>query len=717
MSNYEPLLISYKEAAELRAEIGSESLMGRSIAAEQKAIDDYMAVPIEIPGHGEGGGYEHNRHKQNYIHANIAGRMYLITQDKRYRDYVADMLRGYADVYLSMTLNTSKDTNPPGRIFHQTLNENMWLLYASDAYSAIRDTLSQAERDHIVNKLFLPMVELFTETYAHDFDIVHNHGLWSVAGVGICGYAIERQDIVDKALYGLSGDSSKGFIAQLNQLFSPDGYYMEGPYYQRFAIRPMLLFAEIIERRQPDLGIFKIKDEVICLTSRAVMSMAFPDGTLPALNDSSKTMDINDEGIMIATSVCYTRDQASPTLVAMAQHQKKVWVSGAGLALSRAASKQAASHFNWGSLQLRDGAMGDQGGVSILRQNDGENDINMALIWYGQHGSDAKLHAALDHGHFDALHVSFFNRGQEVLQDYGYGRWVNIEPKFGGRYIPENKSYAKQTIAHNTVVVDETSQNKGDTATAQQKWGEDHFFVTDHAAGQGMSAFADGYYAGIDMQRSVLMLNMPGKKKPILLDLFRLVSEDEHQYDYPLHHIGQIIRTNFEYEGKAVAAPLGSQYGYQHLYELAKGEIAAGESTALVSWLAKDTYYTMLSALPQGGEVIFARIGANDPQFNLRSEPAILVRTKAKTQLFATVIESHGYFHEGSEVSVEARGQLSRVEIVGHNAEASVVRLYAEDKCISTVMVSNLRKVTSTTSNEVKFGDEVFRWNGAFEVK
>lgn len=70
-------------------------------------------VGIEVPGHGEGGGYEHNRHKQNYIHMDIAGRLFLITEDQKYRDYIVDMLTAYAKVYPTLESNVSKDTNPP----------------------------------------------------------------------------------------------------------------------------------------------------------------------------------------------------------------------------------------------------------------------------------------------------------------------------------------------------------------------------------------------------------------------------------------------------------------------------------------------------------------------------------------------------------------------------------------------------------------------------
>ncbi|MFS1436749.1 heparinase II/III family protein [Shewanella sp. 10N.286.48.A6] len=714
--SYQPLLMSFEEAAELRTHLNTDSLMGRSIATEVAALEAYLPVGIEIPGHGEAGGYEHNRHKQNYIHLDLAGRLFLITQDKRYLDYAKTMLVEYAKVYTSFELNTSRDSNPPGRIFHQTLNENMWMLYASCAYSCIRHELTTDEQQLIENDLFRPMIDLFVDTYAHDFDIVHNHGLWAVAGVGICGYAINDQASVDKALYGLAGDSvSGGFIAQLTQLFSPDGYYMEGPYYHRFSLRPIYLFAETIQRRQPEIDIYNLKDQVIKTTTYAVMSTAFPNGVLPALNDSSKTMDIKDEGVLIATSVCFKRYSQDDNLKSMAVHQDKVWVHGSGAALSDGvANSEKLAGFNWGSLQLTDGPQGERGGISILRHRDEKDDDSMALLWYGQHGSDHKLHSALDHGHFDGLHLSLFNHGQEVTHDYGFGRWVNVEPKFGGRYIPENKSYCKQTVAHNTVVVDETSQNQGDTATAEARWGEPHFFVAGDNNMQAMSAFVRGYYPGVDQQRTVVMFEVAGIAKPIVLDLFRLTSDEQHTYDYVMHHSGQIIRTDFEYQTASKLKPVGEKSGYQHLWNIASGKV--DQQGSLVSWLMGSSYYSMVSSATQDSEVIFARTGANDPDFNLRSEPVMLLRQQGKTHLFANVYETHGYFNEAIEASTDARGQVSKVEVLTHTADASAVKLTLVSGQEVNVFVSNKADVNADSHTSLEIAGKKVSWKGEVHI-
>ena len=711
---YQPLLMNFEEAAALRKELGKESLLGNALTRDIAQTDAYMAeVGIEVPGHGEGGGYEHNRHKQNYIHMDLAGRLFLITQEDKYRDYIVELLTAYATVYPTLESNVSKDTNPPGKLFHQTLNENMWMLYSSCAYSCIYHTLSEAQKRQIEDDLFKQMIEMFVVTYAHDFDIVHNHGLWAVAAVGICGYAINDQASVDKALYGLKLDKvSGGFLAQLDQLFSPDGYYMEGPYYHRFSLRPIYLFAESIERRQPEIGIYAFNDSVIKTTSYSVFKTAFPDGTLPALNDSSKTISINDEGVIMATSVCYHRYEQSETLLGMANHQQDVWVHASGQTLSDAVEKaEEIKPFNWGSLFVTDGPKGEKGGVGILRHRDAQDDDTMALIWFGQHGSDHQYHAALDHGHYDGLHLSVFNRGNEVLNDYGFGRWVNVEPKFGGRYIPENKSYCKQTVAHNTVTVDQKTQNNFNTALAESKFGQKQFFVADDQKLQGMSATISEYYNGIDMQRSIILADLEEFEKPLVIDIYRITADAEHQYDLPVHHSGQIIRADFDYQVESKLKALGEDNGYQHLWNVGSAQVA---NSSLVSWLHGSSYYSLVSSAVEGSEVIFARTGANDPDFNLRSEPALILRQSGKDHVFASVLETHGYFNESIEASIGARGLVESVSVVGHNNVGTVVSIKATSGNTYLYGISNQSEDAQAATHSVEFAGETYTWKGAF---
>ncbi|MDG2664506.1 heparinase II/III family protein, partial [Vibrio parahaemolyticus] len=382
---------------------------------------------------------------------------------------------------------------------------------------------------------------------------------------------------------------------------------------------------------------------------------------------------INDEGVIMATSVCFHRYEQSETLLGMADHQQDVWVHISGKTLSDAvAATDNIKPFNWGSLFVTDGPEGEKGGVSILRHRDEQDDDTMALIWFGQHGSDHQYHSALDHGHYDGLHLSVFNRGHEVLHDYGFGRWVNVEPKFGGRYIPENKSYCKQTVAHNTVTVDQKTQNNFDTALAETKFGSKHFFKADDEKLQGMSGRISGYYNGVDMQRSIILAELPEFEKPLVIDVYRIEADQEHQYDLPVHYSGQIIRTDFEYDVESTLRPMGEDNGYQHLWNVGSGQV---QGSSLVSWLHDNSYYSLITSATNGGKVFFTRTGANDPDFNLKSEPALILRQSGQNHVFASVLETHGYFNESIEASVGARGLVESVTVVGNNEVGTVIRL------------------------------------------
>ncbi|MEZ8114463.1 heparinase II/III family protein [Vibrio splendidus] len=713
-----PVLLTEAEIEQLHLEVGRSSLMGKTIAANAKDLEAFMRLPIDVPGHGEAGGYEHNRHKQNYTYMNLAGRMFLITKEQKYADFVTELLEEYADKYLTFDYHVQKNTNPTGRLFHQILNEHCWLMFSSLAYSCVASTLTQEQRDNIESRIFEPMLEMFTVKYAHDFDRIHNHGIWAVAAVGICGLALGKREYLEMSVYGIDRNDTGGFLAQVSQLFAPSGYYMEGPYYHRYAIRPTCVFAEVIHRHMPEVDIYNYKGGVIGNTVQAMLATAYPNGEFPALNDASRTMGITDMGVQVAVSV-YSKHYSSENgvdqnILGMAKIQDAVWMHPCGLELSKAyeaasEEKEIGMPF-WPSVELNEGPQGHNGAQGFIRMQDKKGDVSQLVMNYGQHG--------MGHGNFDTLGISFFNRGQEVLREYGFCRWVNVEPKFGGRYLDENKSYARQTIAHNAVTIDEKCQNNFDVERADAVHGLPHFFKVEDEQINGMSAFANDHYQGFDMQRSVFMLNLEELESPLLLDLYRLDSEKggegEHQYDYSHQYQGQIVRTNFEYQANKELNTLGDDFGYQHLWNVASGEV---KGTAIVSWLQNNTYYTWLGATSNdNAEVIFTRTGANDPSFNLRSEPAFILRSKGETTLFASVVETHGYFNEEFEQSVNARGVVKDIKVVAHTNIGSVVEITTEKSNV-TVMISNQLGATDNTEHKVELNGKVYSWKGFYSVE
>ncbi|MGS0466312.1 heparinase II/III domain-containing protein [Cobetia marina] len=688
-------------------------LLARRLAHAEKSLASVLSAPLCIPGQGEAGGEEHARHKLNYQHVNLASQLWLVTHDERYLEFVRGLLLGYAEIYEALPAHVSRDSNPPGKLFHQCLNEGMWLLYAADAYGNIRSELPEAEREQIEAHLLRPMIDLLVVQNAHDFDVVHNHGIWSVAAAGIAGLVLGDEALVEQSLLGNARDGvSGGFLAQLDQLFSPDGYYLEGPYYHRFALRPMVLFAEALVNSGVRPDIHDHRDQIIRKAILCLQEVAFPDGRFLALNDSSRTMGLIDEGAMLGAATLLKRYQdtrLNPAVAGLVRDKvERLPLCGGSQSLAEFAETASRAPGARASQFISDGREGNAGGLAILRAPSASGAETMVYLAFGQHGSDPTLHSALDHGHFDGLHFGYHNGQHEVLTDYGFSRWVNIEPKFGGRYTPENRSYAKQSVAHNTLVVDETSHHGLDTARACEHHGELDAFDTTDPRLQMVRARLRDYVPGVVLTRSLLLVSLPEMAEPLVLDLMQARSDGTHRYDYPLHYQGQLMMAEPALEQQASPTALGAANGYQHLWKMASGaEQAAGVSQA-VTWLQENHFVTARMVCTAPATLVQGVIGANDPERNLRDEPYLLLRSQASSQTVACVIETHGVFEEAREIASEARPRVLKLQLLQESDEACVLALELRDGTRHRLAVA----LTPGQQHAVSVAGERLEWQG-----
>ena len=261
-------------------------------------------------------------------------------------------------------------------------------------------------------------------------------------------------------------------------------------------------------------------------------------------------------------------------------------MNGAGLEVARALALAAAiPAFVRRSVQYTDGPDGREGGIGILRAGPADSQ-QLLLMKYTSHG--------LSHGHYDKLHFLLYDGGREIVQDYGAVRFINVEPKFGGRYLPETRSWAMQTIAHNTVTVDEQSHYQGTMAVAERYHADPVSFSASDPSFQVMTARVDNAYSGVHMQRTMAMVTDSAFVRPVVIDLFRVESAAEHQYDLPLYYMGHLIHASVKYTAHTgEMRPLGTQNGYQHLWVEAEGKAA---SPVQLSWLNGERYYTLTAA-------------------------------------------------------------------------------------------------------------------------
>lgn len=699
------VFLTKQDVEAVRAAGTKYPLLTRSLDKAKATVDSALAHPMDVPQPGEAGGYAHERHMRNYREMQVAGELFQITGNAKYAAFVRDMLDKYAVLYPTLGANPHAKDQAPGKLFHQSLNEANWLVGAAIAYDCVYDWLKPVERARFEKDVFRPMADWLSVDQAKEFDRIHNHGTWATAAVGMIGYVMHDTSYVNRALYGTKRNKTGGFLRQLDLLFSPDGYYMEGPYYIRYALLPFYQFAAAIDHDSPNLHIYDYRDGILKKGLYAALATTYPNGVFAPINDGSRSMNVTSPEVVLALDLAYGHYGPDTNLLAEAAIQGDVIPTRGGVEIARdLAARRTPPKAVWASTEFVDGPTGTNGGLGILRTGAGQS-ATMLLMKYGVHGQG--------HGHFDKLHFIFFDDSNPVVPDYGFARWINIEPKYGGRYLPENDSYAKQTIAHNTVVVDEMTQSGGNYQTDEAKSAQRHYFDASDPSVQVMSAKADGFYAGVGMQRTMFLIRDARLPDPVVVDLYRLTSAATHTYDYPIHFRGQLIATNVKYDAHAAdQRALGTKSGYQHIWNEASGPV---DSVAQMTWLDGHRYYTVTTAAGAGAQAIFGRTGAGDPNFNLLSEPLMIVRRQSGDELFASVIEPHGYFSELEERSLDARGVVQSVRVLASTAEASVVDVRGAVGLHWIVMTTN-GQASATAHHTVTVNGETYQWTGNFAV-
>lgn len=636
-------------------------------------VDLALAEKINVPLPTDaGGGYTHEVHKRNYALIRDAGRLYLITQDKKYALLVRDILFEYADMYPTLTLHPKQKEQSAGKLFWQSLNEAMWLVYSIQGYDAIKPALTQEQRDHIENGVFIPMVSYLSEESPQTFDKIHNHGTWAVAGVGMAGYALDKPEWVEKSLYGLDKSGTGGFMRQLDELFSPQGYYNEGPYYQRFALLPFVLFAKAIDVNEPDRKIFEHRDGILLKAITTTIELSY-NGLFFGINDAIKDKGIDTIELVHGVTVAYNKT-GEKGLLSVAKKQQQILLTGDGLAVARGIDEGLEQAYPFQSKVYGDGIDGSEGALVVMRQNQAKE--HQALVFKA-------TSQGLGHGHFDKLNWLFYNAGDEIVYDYGAARFLNIEAKYGGHYLLENDTYAKQTIAHNTLVVDEKSHFNGNTETGNKNHPELLFTEFDRQL-QISSARMSNAYEDVVFSRTQALVNSD-EGFVFVIDIVDVESEGKHQYDLPVHFNGQFIDINIELSGPTKSqSSLGDKNGYEHLWLQAEGNVS--NELAQVTWLNNNTFYThsTLISAPDAKEsneqvdqeLLMVRIGANDPNFNLIAKQALINRVHSAGNLqFLNVLEVHGEYNGSREFTVNSDSLLTDLENISTQANNNRVTL------------------------------------------
>ncbi|MGS2720991.1 heparinase II/III domain-containing protein [Paraglaciecola aestuariivivens] len=675
------------------------------------ALNRKINVPLPADA---GGGYTHEVHKTNYALMRDAGRLFIITQNKKYATFVRDMLFKYADMYPTLPLHPKQKEQSPGKLFWQSLNEAVWLVHSIQGYDAIKSQLSADERSKIEKGVFEPMVRYLSDESPQTFDKIHNHGTWAVAGVGMAGYVLNKPHWVEKSLYGLDLSGKGGFMRQLDELFSPQGYYNEGPYYQRYALMPFVLFAKAIDVNQPERKIFEYRNEILLKAITTTIELSY-NGLFFGINDAIKDKGIDTLELVHGVTIAYNKTKEKG-LLTIAKQQNQILLTGDGLEVAQDLDEGLAQPYPFESTVYTDGIKGDEGALVVLRQNQAAEHQTLVFKATSQ---------GLGHGHFDKLNWIFYNAGEEVVYDYGAARFLNVEAKYGGHYLAENNSYAKQTIAHNTLVVDQTSHFDGNTKVGNQRHPELLFTELDSHM-QITAARMDNAYDDVAFGRTQALINSP-EGFVFVLDILDVETQGQHQFDLPVHFNGQYIDSNISLQAHTKQqSALGDKNGYQHLWLQAQGKV--DNQLTRVTWLKDKTFYTHSTvvntphnknASSPAHELMMVRIGANDPNFNLIAKQALINRvTSDKNLQFLSVLEVHGEYNGTREFTVNSASQLKDLKNVSDKSSNKQVQLFkvsfAPDITYLVAIAQNASGSESQTS--FKYLDKVFSMQGKAQL-
>lgn len=720
-----PGLILTKDGVEkIHASLGKVPLFDKTLLKVQEEVDREIELGVIVPEPKDySGGYSHERHKRNFLTLQKAGLLFQILKDEKYAQYIKDALYAYAEMYPELPLHPQTRSYARGKIFWQCLNDSNWLVYVSQAYDCIYDWLSDEEVEYLNTTLFRPFADFLSVENPQFFDRIHNHSTWGNVAVGMIGLVMDDQELIDRALYGSGSedfDASQkdndgglirmpgqktGFLANLDEPFSPDGYYTEGPYYQRYAMYPFMIFAEALENKRPGLKVFEYKDGVLLKAVYALLNLTDADGEFYAINDAQKGMSYYSRELVSAVNIAYHFGGRDPQLLSIAKLQNKVIMDDSGLSVAEGVANGLAEPFQKQSVILGDGPHGDEGGLAVLRSSKEDTEVNILFKFAAQ---------GLSHGHFDKLSYSLYIDGDEVVQDYGLARFVNIEQKGGGNYLKENKTWAKQTVAHNTLVQDRTSHFKGDFETGNQHHSELFFADLTNSEAQIVSALERNAFPGTTMHRTMALIRSEELELPFLLDVFHYEAESHHDYELPFYYVGQLISTNLEKESDTNLKVLGKDNGYQHLWKESTGR--THEEPARLTWLKENRFYSLTSAVQDGDEFILGRIGANDPEFNLRRDPVwIQRRVNSQSGLFVSLVEAHGSYDPVSEIASNAYSGVSGLEVIYSDVNYIVIDIEFKSGKHQKVMLS-LKDSSSDGQHALEIKGQTYTWSGPYII-
>ena len=475
--------------------------------------------------------------------------LWKLEGEDEYRQRVQHILLSYAANYEDCMTSSGRPSNH-GIAQYSTLDEAVWVIPLAWSFNVIRATLSASQQKEIVERLLLPAANFLTERH---FGGIHNFACWHNAAIGTIGAATGNDDLLAFAIEG-----PFGFHTQTREGILADGLWFEGSFsYHFYTVAALLLLA----KATANLPKWDLRQHpALAAVLRAPVLCAYPDGSLPATNDCWYFTGLNDD--------CCHGVPKAPAFYEIGY----AWFDDAlfGQVLTRAyqhGARESLDALLFGATTVpSDGVPTptsvnmEASGYAVLRsqtevqERSCPDSEQYALLKYGPHGGG--------HGHPDKLGLILYAHGCRHSPDLG-------TPGYG---IDLFEGWYRQTVSHNTVILDGLSQPPGSgkdnafraegpfqIADATVAWGETAPPAED-VYGDGPGKETLDAYAHANMRRAVLA------RGDYLVDVFLVDGGEERRMDW-------IFRNAGTFAAMPDARPLGqgetatalAGEGYEHI--------------------------------------------------------------------------------------------------------------------------------------------------------
>jgi hypothetical protein len=229
---------------------------------------------------------------------------------------------------------------------------------------------------------------------------------------------------------------------------------------------------------------------------------------------------------------------------------------------------------------------------------------------------------------------------------------------------------------------------------------------------QVVSAVEQNAYKGTELKRTLFLLDSIDGRKYII-DLFTTNSTAAHQFDLPFHYNGQVMSTNFKYTTPKTLETFGKHDGYEFLWKEAEAKLDQG--LAQFSFLNKDKFYTISTLTNEPTSIYLTRTGANDPNFNLRSETSIVFRKTKQSPTFLSVIEMHGYYDTRNEFSYDSYSNVKEITILQQDENTTIFKIGLKKGALLFAL-SN-KNLDEKTEHDVLVAAEHVKWTGPYNFQ